>query len=415
MVALAFISFGNAGHVKPQLKCELINATVVNYVKSVSSYLYFSTKKLVWQNYIYSQIIPDWVKEPICILESRCMAFVSAHSTLILPSPTYSTEMYVDICMYTQKHTHSVTRQCMFFVKNRMLVIGLCCLSKGMWAALMISMLPVLCVKTGSSSVSMRSIRGSLWIRSYLGSMWFPLVIQYLKSKPESVGEITQIRVGLVAYKVKMNGAGVCVRVIHLCVTVHVHWCCIYMCLIPIYTLCDSQYKSFYEHLYQSDGSLGTLGLLRSDCYISVTALPLLGTLTDEDIDRLYYSLLPLKPYKILISYNNIVEIMIRLHHEIMILDRILQQTQLLNMMFCYHWLLRNWLLAWSDQIVSRTLAALELMGVQDCCQTHSTLGACQCWGLICVFLGSVFLCCIWHHSLCVLFAHKIVQVPVSR
>lgn len=74
------------------------------------------------------------------------------------------------------------------------------------------------------------------------------------------------------------------------------------MCLIQIYTLCDSQYKSFYEHLYQCDGSPSTLALLRSDCYISVTALPLLGTLTDEDRDRLYYSPVPLNPYKLLIS-----------------------------------------------------------------------------------------------------------------
>lgn len=85
-----------------------------------------------------------------------------------------------------------------------------------------------------------------------------------------------------------------------MCVVVRVHGCCIYMCLIRIYTLCDSQYKSFYEHLYQSDGSLCTLDLLRSDCYISVTALPLRVTPTDEDIDRLYYSPLLLKPNKLL-------------------------------------------------------------------------------------------------------------------
>lgn len=60
------------------------------------------------------------------------------------------------------------------------------------------------------------------------------------------------------------------------------------MCLIRIYTLCDSQYKSFYEHLYQSDGSLAILSLLGSDCCISVTALPLLVTLADDNIDRVY-------------------------------------------------------------------------------------------------------------------------------
>lgn len=79
-----------------------------------------------------------------------------------------------------------------------------------------------------------------------------------------------------------------------------VHGCSIYMCLIQIYTLCDSQYKSFYEHLYQSDGSLGTLALLGSDCYISVTALRLPVILTSEDTDRLYYSL-PLRPHKLLV------------------------------------------------------------------------------------------------------------------
>lgn len=95
------------------------------------------------------------------------------------------------------------------------------------------------------------------------------------------------------------------VRRVSVCVCVlwsRVHGCCIYMCLIRIYTLCDSQYKSLYEHLYQSDGSLGTLALLGSDCYISVTALPLLVTLTDQDKDRLYYSLLLLKPHKLLLS-----------------------------------------------------------------------------------------------------------------
>lgn len=89
---------------------------------------------------------------------------------------------------------------------------------------------------------------------------------------------------------------------LYLCVAVGVHGCCIYMWPIRIYTPHDSQYKSFYEHLYQSDGSLGTLALLGSDCYISVTALPLLVTLTEEDIDRLYYSPLHLKPHKLLIS-----------------------------------------------------------------------------------------------------------------
>lgn len=72
-----------------------------------------------------------------------------------------------------------------------------------------------------------------------------------------------------------MGQALVCMCVC-VCCRVHVHGCCIYMCLIGIYTLCDSQYKSFYEHLYQSDGSLDTLALFGSDCYISVTALPLL-------------------------------------------------------------------------------------------------------------------------------------------
>lgn len=89
---------------------------------------------------------------------------------------------------------------------------------------------------------------------------------------------------------------------LYLCVVVRVHGCRIYMCPIRIYTLCDSQYKSFYEHLYQSDGSLGTLALLGSDCYISVTALPFLVTLADKDIDRLYYSPLLLKPNKLLVS-----------------------------------------------------------------------------------------------------------------
>lgn len=69
---------------------------------------------------------------------------------------------------------------------------------------------------------------------------------------------------------------------------VPVHGCCIYMRPIRIYTLSDSQYKCFYEHLYQSDGCLGTLSLLRSDCYISVTALPFLVTLTDDNIYRVY-------------------------------------------------------------------------------------------------------------------------------
>lgn len=64
-----------------------------------------------------------------------------------------------------------------------------------------------------------------------------------------------------------MNGAGtwrwgahVTGSVSPICAfVVHVLGCRICMCLIGIYTLCDSQYKSFYEHLYHSDGSLGTL------------------------------------------------------------------------------------------------------------------------------------------------------------
>ena len=107
-----------------------------------------------------------------------------------------------------------------------------------------------------------------------------------------------------------MNGAGT--RLVCVCDCLSICICglsCVcmdvattYMCLIRIYTLCDSQYKSFYEHLYQSDGSLGTSALLGSDCYISVTALHLLGTLTDEDTDKLYYSPLLLKPHKLVVS-----------------------------------------------------------------------------------------------------------------
>lgn len=64
------------------------------------------------------------------------------------------------------------------------------------------------------------------------------------------------------------------------------HGRCIYIWLIGIYTLRDSQYKSFYEHLYQPDGSRSTAALFGSDCYISVTALPLLITLTELRYDR---------------------------------------------------------------------------------------------------------------------------------
>ena len=96
-----------------------------------------------------------------------------------------------------------------------------------------------------------------------------------------------------------------------VCVCVLVHGCCIYMCPIGIYILCDSQYKSFYEHLYQSDESLGTLALFRSDCYISVTAPRLLMTLTDGDTDRLYYSPLPLKPHQQSKQYS---QTMLKLH-----------------------------------------------------------------------------------------------------
>lgn len=174
-----------------------------------------------------------------------------------------------------------------------MLVIGLLsfrgnvsCINDG------ISRLPFLYGKAWSSCVLVQGIRrrSSMW--SYLGSMWFPLVIQCLKSGLESAGEISLYR----SWFGSVNGqdelgwlvcmSGVSLH-LFLCVVVRLHGCCIYMYLIRIYTLPDSQYKSFYEHLYQCDGSLSTLSLLRSDCYISVTALPLPVTLTDT-IDRLY-------------------------------------------------------------------------------------------------------------------------------
>lgn len=97
---------------------------------------------------------------------------------------------------------------------------------------------------------------------------------------------------------------------VYMCLSLYA--CGIYICLIRIYMLCDSQYKSFYEHLYQSDGAPSTLALFRSDCCINVTVLPLHLALRDSDIDRLYYSLLPLKPHKLLIS-QQYSGIMIRL------------------------------------------------------------------------------------------------------
>lgn len=67
-------------------------------------------------------------------------------------------------------------------------------------------------------------------------------------------------------------------------VGVTAHGCFIYIFLISsIYS--DSQYKSFYEDVYLSDGRLGTVALLRSDCYISPTALPLVVTPTVKDIE----------------------------------------------------------------------------------------------------------------------------------
>lgn len=141
-----------------------------------------------------------------------------------------------------------------------------------MWAALM-SPLPVLCVKTGSSCVSVHGNRMSL---NQIISRF--CVISSCHSIPQIWTRISQLdhpqqgRRGSITLRCE-------------CVTVHVCCCCIYMCLIIIYTLDDSQYKSFYEHLYQSDGRLCTLALFRSDCYISVTVLPSLRTLSDKYID----------------------------------------------------------------------------------------------------------------------------------
>lgn len=131
----------------------------------------------------------------------------------------------------TLKNTrvHAATHTHVFPVRNRMPAIRLGCLSKGTWAAVMTA------EENGIQLFFLQDIRG-IW--SYL--RWLFLVMLDPKSVPESVGVITQTNVSV-------------------CVCLLVHRGCISICPIRIYTLRDSQYKSFYEHLYRRDGTFGTL------------------------------------------------------------------------------------------------------------------------------------------------------------
>lgn len=125
------------------------------------------------------------------VLHGRCVTFSGIYSKVI----TYKLTRYQD----TKVVTHVLI---LFLSRNRKLVIGLRRLSWGTLATGTTGIdrmhrLPVHRGKTWSSFILVHPLENATWMWSYLGPMWFPLVIQFLKSEPESAGEISRITVFL--------------------------------------------------------------------------------------------------------------------------------------------------------------------------------------------------------------------------